>query len=587
VGEGATARAGALKRGGCHAGGECPPLNPLSFRLFSASFDLTLLNMPWGQSKTGTFWAGLACLALLGQTRGAAAQQPAPLRVTTRLVQVRVVAQDKRGELVSGLAREDFVLLDGDREQPISTFGVESNTPSAPCTEALPPNTFSNRFERCLDSLGGATVILFDALNTRLTDQAYAKQQIIKFLEQLQPHDRVALYAMGRGPLILQEFTSSPGLLLRALTDYKGDLSPTLDTSVAGDGDTGISQLNAWLEELKLNLYEYEARDRALRTIRVLAAIANHVERLPGRKNLIWVSGSFPVWLGPSAVRTPEQTAGDRESFASEFERAARALYQANLAIYPVDARGLMAPRDFSAEHASISLEPSGSDSATYLNVQVLAKRTGGRAFFNDNDLRAAFRRAADDSRLVYVLGYYPTHGKWDGKFHEIKIRVNRPGVQLLHRQGYFAQPEEPATTWYRQSILNAAMWSPLSATRLGLTVRARGTPTGSLDLELLVDPHDISFQTQNDIWEGELDLKLVQLGPDDRLLRSFSHVASLRLTRSDYEQAVQRKAVILSEGLENVPGAALLRVLARDIRSGRLGSVTIPLNRAPFTAEP
>lgn len=90
MGEAAASRAGAL------------------IRLFSASFDLTLLDMPWGQSKTGTFWAGLACLPLLGQTRGAAAQQPASLRVTTQLVQVRVVAQDKQGELVSGLAREDF-----------------------------------------------------------------------------------------------------------------------------------------------------------------------------------------------------------------------------------------------------------------------------------------------------------------------------------------------------------------------------------------------------------------------------------------------------------------------------------------------
>ena len=543
--------------------------------------------MPLGQSKTGTLWVWLGCLALLGQTHGATAQQPVPLRVTTRLVQVRVIAQNKRGELVSGLAREDFVLLDEGREQPISTFTVESNTPSTPCTETLPPNTFSNRFERCLDSLGGATVILFDALNTPLTDQVYARQQIIKFLEQLHPHDRVALYAMGQGPLILQEFTSSPGLLLRALTDYKGNLSPNLDTFVVGDGDTRISQLNTWLEELKLRLYEYDARDRTLRTIRVLAAIANHVERLPGRKSLIWVSGSFPVWLGRNVVPTPDKVEGGRGSFESEFERAVRALYRANLAIYPVDARGLMAPRDFRADHASFSLEPSGSDSATFLNMQVLATRTGGRAFFNDNDLRAALRRAADDSRLVYVLGYYPTHGKWNGKFHEVKIRAKRPGVQLWHRQGYFAQPEEPATTWYRQSVLNSAIWSPLSATRLGLTVRVGVTRPGLLDLELQFDPHDISFQTQSDTWEGELDLELVQLGADERLLRSASRVVSLRLTRPEYDQALQRKALILREWPEKVPGATLLRVLARDVRSGRLGSVAIPLNRAPVTAEP
>ena len=563
------------------------PLNPFTFRLLSVSFGLTLFDMPLWQSRASTFWAGLVCLALFGQTGEAAAQQPSPVRVTTRLVQVDVVAQDKRGEPVSGLAREDFVLLDEGREQPVSMFEVESTPPSAPCAETLPPDTFSNRFERCLDSLGGATAILFDALNTRATDQAYAKQQIIKFLEQLQPSDRVALYAMGRGPLVLQEFTSSPGLLLRALTDFKGDIGPNLEAYVAGDGDTGIAELNLWLEELAQKLCEYDVRDRALRTIRVLAAIANHLERLPGRKNLIWVSGSFPVWLGPNAVHTPETIGGGKESFASEFERAMRALSQAHLAIYPVDARGLMAPRGFGADHESISLEPSGSDSATYLDMQVLAKRTGGRAFFNDNDLRGALRRAADDSRLVYVLGYYRTYGTWNGRFHEIKVRVNRPGVQLLHKQGYFAQPEEPATTWYRQSILNAAVWSPLSATRLGLTVRASVTRTGWLDLEIRVDPHDISFQNQTDIWEGQLDLKLAQLGPEDRLLGSTARVATLRLTRLEYQQAVQRKAVLLSERPEKVPGAVVLRILARDIGSGRLGSVTIPLNRTPFPLEP
>jgi VWFA-related protein len=538
----------------------------------------------------GTFCAGLACLALLGQTRGTPAQQPVPVRITTRLVEVRVIAQDKQRQPVSGLAREDFILLDEGREQPISTFAVESNTPSTPCTETLPPNTFSNRFEGCLDSLGGATVILFDALNTQLTDQAYAKQQIIKFLEQLRPDDRVALYAMGQGPLILQEFTSNPELLLRALTDYQGKLSPDLDTSdtfVAGDAATGIGQLNTWLDEMKLRLYEYDVRDRTLRTTSLLAAIANHVERLPGRKNLIWVSGSFPVWLERSTVLTPEKIEGRKWSIESELDRAVRALYQAHLAIYPLDARGLMAPREFGADRASFSRDPPHTDSATFMNMQMLAKRTGGRAFFNDNDLRAALRRAADDSRLVYVLGYYPTHGKWNGRFHEINIRVRRPGVQLWHRQGYFAQPEEPATTQYRQSIFNAALWSPLSATRLGLTVRVKVTPTGLLDLELLFDPRDIAFQPHDDIWEGTLDVKLVQIRDEEQLLKGDSRVASLRLARPEYEQAVRRKALILSERLEKAPGATLLRILGRDMRSGRLGSVSVPLNRSPFTRQP
>ena len=545
-----------------------------------------VLNMPLAQSKTGAFCAGLACLALLGQIRGAAAQQPAPLRVTTRLVEVYVVAQDKLGGLVNSLTSQDFTLFDEGREQPIATFAVETNAPSSPCMETLAPNTFSNRLERCLDSLGGATVILFDALNTRLTDQAYARQQIIRFLEHLQPQDRVALYALGQGPLVLQEFTSSSGLLLRALAEYKGGAWSNSENFAAGDADTGISQLNQWLNELKMNLYECDARDRALRTIRVMAAIASHVERLPGRKNLIWVSGSFPVGFGRNAVRTPEKAEGDSVSFDSEFDRAVRALYEARLAIYPLDARGVMAPREFGADRASVDLVLSDTDSATRLNMQVLAERTGGRAFFNDNDLGGALRRAADDSRLVYVLGYYPTHGKWNGQFRRITIRVKQPGIRLCYRQGYFAQPKEPASPWYREAVLNAAIWSPLSATRLGLTVRALAAREGLLDLELLIDPHDVSFQTQGDLWEGEVNVKLAQLGPDDRLLASTPSVASLRLTRPEYEQAVQRKAFILHTRVEKATGAVLLRVMAQDALSGALGSVSVPLNRAPSSPE-
>ncbi|MBZ5515614.1 MAG: VWA domain-containing protein [Acidobacteriia bacterium] len=543
--------------------------------------------MPRAKPKREILCAGLACLALLGQMRGADAQQVPPLRVTTRLVQVHVIAQDKQGELVQDLTRQDFVLLDEGREQPLSTFNVESHTPSSPCLETLAPNTFSNRMERCLDDLGGATVILFDALNTRLTDQAYARQQIIKFLEHLQPQDRVALYALGQGPLILQDFASSPGLLLRALTEYKGGLAASLDTFVAGDAETGIGQFNTWMDELQKNLYEYAGQDRALRTIRVLAAIANHVERIPGRKNLIWVSGSFPVGFERNSVPTLEKIAGDRALFDSEFDRAVRALDQARLAIYPLDARGLMAPRQYGADRASIGLDPSGTDSATFLDMQMLAKRTGGRAFFNDNDLVGALRRAADDSRLVYVLGYYPTHNEWSGKFRRIRIQVKRPDVRLWYRQGYFAQPQEPAGTWYGQSVLNSAIWSPLSATGLGMTVRVLGTRAGALDLELLIDPQDIAFQAQNDVMEGKLDVKLAQLGRDDRLLGTTSHVASLRLTRAQYEQAVERKAVILPEHLEEVAGVTLLRVMARDFRSNALGSVSVPLNRPPAPPRP
>jgi len=531
----------------------------------------------WGRVA----WACLvwAEVAVLGQTPSTLPPQPA-LRVTTRLVEVSVVAQDKKGQPIAGLTRDDFTLLDEGRPQPISVFSVELNQPLATSPELLPPNTFSNRLEKGIGISRSATAILFDGLNTRVTDQAYARQQIIKFLEQLEPQDRVALYALGRGLRVLQDFTDTPGLLLSALSTYKGELTPELDLSLSEDADTSLRQFHTWLDELRLNLIDYYARDRALRTIRSLVAIANHVERLPGRKNLIWVSGSFPFWVGHGAVPLPERLAGKQQSFAPEIERAARALNNANLAIYPVDARGLMAPPDFSPERASIGREPLATERATFDTMQVLADRTGGRAFFNTNDIRGALRRALEDSGMTYVLGYYPTHGRWNGKFREIKVEVRRPGVALHFRRGYFAQPDEPSDPWYRQAVLDAAMWSPVDATRLGLTVRVAVPASDALDLEFQLDPKDITLQARDGRWEGTLDLLLVQLAPGDRHLKSTSHIANLRLNRETYERAMRDNVLALTERLELAPGASLLRVLARDIPSGALGSVSIPLSR-------
>ena len=102
---------------------------------------------------------------------------------------------------------------------------------------------------------------------------------------------------------------------------------------------------------------------------------------------------------------------------------------------------------------------------------QVIAEKTGGRAYFNTNDLGGAIQRAAEDSRLTYVLGYTPSHGQWDGRFREIKVRVRRRDVSVRHRSGYFAvRPEVPSAV-DKQNAIVAALDSPLDATGVGVSV--------------------------------------------------------------------------------------------------------------------
>jgi len=507
-------------------------------------------------------------------------QQPQPpLRVTARLVEVQVIAEAKSGEAVPGLAWEDFALFDEGQEQKISLFAAETSQ-AAEAAEPLPPNTFSNRLERTAEGARSATAILFDGLNTRITDRSYAREQILKFLDQLQARDKIALFALGRGLNVLQDFTSDAQALKNALAGYKGDLSMEAESALGPGVDTGVVQLSTWLNEVRLNLIDYYRQDRALRTIRALVAIANHMERLPGRKNLIWVSGSFPVWIGRESAPLPEKPAPGIQTFWPEIERAARALNNANLAVYPVDARGLIATEEYSPEKGSISREAATSSVAGYQVMQVLAERTGGRAFYNNNDLRLALRRATDDGRLVYVLGYKPAHNEWDGKFRRIKVKVKRPGVRVRHREGYFAQPEEPGEPWYRDGVLSAAVWSPVDATRLGLTVRVTPQAGARLDLELELDPRDVRLEQKEGIWQGAVDICLVQIGPRDRHLQTLTHIANLTLSPQTHERVFREKSLVLVERLDRLREAVLLRILVRDIASGALGSVSIPVSR-------
>src|SRR5258708_17088271 len=130
------------------------------------------------------------------------------IRVTTRLVQVSVVVHDKKGEPLSDLKKEAFTILDKGKEQKVAVFAVDSIDAPRKVWPALPPNIFSNRVQRA-DSPTSTTVILFDGLNTRFQDQAYARKQIVKFLGERQPHDRVALYLLASNVRILHHFTNN------------------------------------------------------------------------------------------------------------------------------------------------------------------------------------------------------------------------------------------------------------------------------------------------------------------------------------------------------------------------------------------
>lgn len=261
------------------------------------------------------------------------------LRSTTRLVQVSVIVQDGKGQPVTGLKPEDFTVYDEGKQQNIATFSAES-----PATEEksqpLPFNVFTNRYERLGQRPSTATAVLFDALNTQPQDQSRVRLQILKFLQQLHPEDRVAIYALTTKLEILQDFTQDSSTLVNAVQKFLPKSTGTLDASTVelvdlvgmtgnpywGDLQNAINRSNAVISDRK-------TVNRVEMTTAAFIAIGNHLSSVSGRKSLIWVSGGFPFQLGladltnssatslgslsptlPTAAGSPAPTSGNTAS---------------------------------------------------------------------------------------------------------------------------------------------------------------------------------------------------------------------------------------------------------------------------------
>lgn len=529
------------------------------------------------------------------QAPAAQTQAPATLKVTTRLVQVNVVAQDKHGQPVTDLTKDDFTILDQKQPQKVAVFSMETNRVLT-SAQPLPPNTFTNRYEQKSGAPTAVTVVLLDGLNTQFHDMAYARGQVIKFLEQLQPQDRVALYTLTGELRVLHDFTSDATSLIRAVQRYKGHYSTELAAADFDPADTGNQLLDDFLNAANQRMADFYTTNRVLTTCSALEAIANHLAGVPGRKNLVWVSGAFPFYINLDADFTPANATLDRRTFHEEVDRSVRALNNANLAIYPVDARGLIGVQFPTTRGLSVSprANPGGAiqlspSRANFDTMTILADRTGGRAYYNTNDIRGSIRKAIDDARVTYVLGFYPANQNWDGKFRELKVQVNRPGVQLRFRRGYYALAEQQLDAKQRQAVLREAIASPIDATELGFDVNA--TPveipgTREVKADFHVAQRDVTLEHEGDTWNGALDVLFVQMDAKSKVIKGETKTIQLHLSQMKYEQ-VQRVGAIFTLNAPIVANAAQVRVVVRDVSSGSVGSITIPLAKLFSDAPP
>jgi len=402
---------------------------------FTVVFDLTIFFWASGARAQGLSVVPASSLQQLPATT---TDISAP-RAVPHLVRVNVVVQDRAGNPVAGLTRDDFILLDDGRPQAIQEFAVVTNQPVDQYTPAMLADTYSNRFEdhqRMADSL---TVVLLDGINTRFEDPAYARRQTLKFLDQIQAGDHVAVYLLGRELEELQDFSGDSTRLVTELKKYQLEPHAAMDDTLPRERlgyhiearPRGEDLLAPFLHSNVRPETAIESETQLRRTAESLAAIANHLAALPGRKALIWVTGELPPLLHPSGYG-PSAHRG-KDAVQSALEETVRALNAADVAIYPVDARALMQPEQLQ-QKASLRSETAEDELTRRAKMNEWSAFTGGREIDQPVRISSAIRAALADSAMSYELGYYADAAGDVENVHFLAVSVRRMGVRVHGR---------------------------------------------------------------------------------------------------------------------------------------------------------
>jgi VWFA-related protein len=512
-------------------------------------------------------------LAIAAAQKGAAQDAPT-FRAGTHLVQVNVLVNDRNGP-VANLKQDDFALTDKGKPQKISVFSSVVPTGAQPSQAVLPAGTFSNRMYGTTNP-ASVTVVLLDRLNTLagggneayedspawLEDHAlgFAKQQLVRFVKEMQPQDRVAVYSLAETLTVLSDFTGDRDQLLQVLNHYKATSVTSREKADPGEIHTPAPCcFDASIDRERQVLANFTNVNRAQITLSALAGIAAHLAAVPGRKNLVWLTADLPF---PAAA-------------------VARLLERSNVAVYPMDARGLISKALFNRTDDTAHVpglggravagdsRPRGQDA-----MEEIAQATGGRAFINTNNLSEAIRSAVEDSSATYTLGFYADDNLMDGKFHELKIRVKHAHLEVRYPKGYFAFKDDPSS---QGGLMNAAQ-SPLEAAGIHVVARVELVEK-SISISGSIDLRDLELAQSREMQQGSATIVMIQQDAAGREIGRESNVLNLQLSKENYPQ-ILKTGVFFRRVVEPKDGLATLRILVADAGGTKTGSLIIPISR-------
>lgn len=492
----------------------------------------------------------------------ATAQQAPPpptFRAGTELVQVSVIAQDKQGKPVANLRREDFQIFDNGAPQEVRLFLAETGESDLPPPEREVHNTFTNRIAARAGSHSGYSVILIDNLYTDFGDpniaegSSLARIRTLQMLRSIPMGERIAIYALGRKLQVICEFTSDRDLLERQLRKWKESVdAPDINLDVfSGNGSlfqaAGQSPQQATHNsgDAAGEAARIDALQRASAGDEEMNLVADHLTGIPGRKNLIWISGKFVI--GPLAIQK---------------------LNGAGVSIYPVDVAGVCTPV------MPCSRIEGGRPTGL---MDGIAAATGGVAYYLRNDLDVAIREAMDDGRVSYTLGFYPSGDDPATKVHQLAVRVSRPSVVLRYRTSYQTEASGPASG--TTADLLQALNRPIDAA--AIPIKASVTRSHDrLNLEAMLDAASLDLTPERNLWTSKIEV-VGRFTTADGIVASdaFAQTLNLNFNQSTYDTAV-RFGLAYHKELKIPARAVELKLLFANPASGKIGTLTVPLSK-------
>jgi hypothetical protein len=338
-----------------------------------------------------------------------------------------------------------------------------------------------------------------------------------------------------------------------------------------------------------------QAGDRAWMTLQAFQQLARYLANFPGRKNVLWLSGSFPINFFPAS----DKKAAKLNRLENDVRQTTELLIADQVAVYPILATGLnVYPEHDPSQIGSAITEGGASLVSSQVSMETLARDTGGKAFYGTNGLDDAIARAVDEGSHYYTLAYAPSNAKRDGKYRRVELKITDGSYNLAYRHGYYAENANFAQgadakkndnlvplmafgmpdfdqILYKVQLTRA---KPESSAAVAGSNTELKTPRIRCTVDFAVSLQDLKFEIGADgVQRGNIEVMLVAYNRDGKLLNSFRKKSEIALPQQAYAE-VLRVGLQMRREIDVPEGEALLRFGIYDVNSGKAGTLEIPL---------